>query len=571
MALNPLPRHWHIWGSVCLLLSTATVLVLITGHLFSTYGALWDGAFRLVFPFGYGPGDGRTFLLGLGLVIVFLVVPCVWLALAFEYLQKLFAAPPAPRTDTTHGSARWAEPHEIQASGLLIPQGIPLHSFGMSAELWVPLRYAGNRHLITIAPSRSGKGATSIIPALIEYPGSALVIDPKGQNAAVTLRRRERDMEQTTLVLNPFGVHGLPQSCFNPMSIIDPNSDDLIRDAATLAEALIVYGGHGDSHWTDSARELIQALLLDVATDPDLPDDRRTLTEVRRRLTLPRSMLTKEFERMVCSPAAGGLLAAKAGRFVDDSREVGSIISTAVTQTAVLDFPQIQRAMARTDFDFADLKRHPTTIYLVLPADTLATCGRWLRLMITLALRAMSRTPGKPEWPVLFILDEFAALGHLEVIERAAGLMAGYGIQLWPVLQDLPQLKTLYRDRWESFLAKAGIIEFLRPNDMVTADYVSRRLGQSTRETTSQSISEAGEGSRTSTNYGSTGRSLLQPDEVLKLDENGAVLFVAGMAPIWTRRTPYYQTTYYAGAFDPDPEHEAVASAPAPASVPARG
>jgi type IV secretion system protein VirD4 len=561
-ALLPVDRH--LTGIPAVLITAVLVLLVITGNAFAALGWLWDTSWNTRLWVGL-LGSGSMLFVSFPLLMAWVIGVVVIAAsplYAYRYLQALFAPPALPRPDTTHGSARWATPDEIAGAGLAAPEGIPLHSLDLGNGVLVPLRYRGNRHLVTVAPSRSGKGATSIIPTLLEYPGSALVIDPKGQNAAVTARRRE-ELGQRVLILNPFGVHGLPQSAFNPLSILDAGSPDLARDTAVLADALIVYGGHGDSHWTDSARELVQALLLDVVTDPAVPDSLRTLAEVRRRLTLPRSTLTKEFERMACSPLAGGLLAAKAGRFVDDSKEVGSIISTAVTQTAVLDFPQIQQAMARTDFDFAELKRTPTTVYLVLPADTLATCGRWLRLMISLALRAMGRTQGKPAWPVLFILDEFAALGHLEAIEQAAGLMAGFGVQLWPILQDLPQLKNLYRERWESFLANAGVIEFFRPNDLVTADYLSRRLGTMTQGTTSQSVSasETGGSARTSWSYGSTGRSLLQPDEVLQLDEAGAVLFVQGLPPIWASRAGYYETARYAGMFDPDPEHQAVASA----------
>jgi type IV secretory pathway TraG/TraD family ATPase VirD4 len=117
-----------------------------------------------------------------------------------------------------------------------------------------------------------------------------------------------------------------------------------------------------------------------------------------------------------------------------------------------------------------------------------------------------------------------------------------------------------------AFLANAGVIEFFRPNDLVTADYLSRRLGTMTQGTTSQSVSasETGGSARTSWSYGSTGRSLLQPDEVLQLDEAGAVLFVQGLPPIWASRAGYYETARYAGMFDPDPEHQAVASTAGP-------
>ncbi len=561
MSVNTLPMPRHATGILALLTLAALAFMVKTDTIMPATGWAWKESWHLLEKYS-GPlilVSWIPLLMAWGLGIV--ALPAVCVGRVVTYFQELFGRPPAPQQqDTTHGSACWATPEDVARAGLNAKQGIPRHTIGVGNGMWAAMRYKGNRHLVTIAPTRSGKGATSIIPALLEYPGSALVIDPKGQNAAVTSRRRE-ELGQTVLVLNPFGIHGMPQARFNPLSILDPTSDDLVRDTATLAEALIVFGGHGDSHWTDSARELVQALLLDVVTDPILPDSLRTLAELRRRLTLPRTRLTAEFERMACSSAAGGLLATKAGRFVDDSREVNSIISTAVTQTAFLDFPQIQRAMAATDFDFAALKQTPTTIYLVLPADTLATCGRWLRLMITLALRDMGRQPGKPEWPVLFILDEFAALGHLEVVERAAGLMAGFGVQLWPILQDLPQLKDLYRERWESFLANAGVIEFFRPNDMVTADYISRRLGMTTRNTASQSVSAPnGDGNtQTSWNYGTTGRSLLQPDEVLKLDEAGAVMFVQGLPPIWSIRETYWENPGYVGMYDGDPEHQPVA------------
>jgi type IV secretion system protein VirD4 len=100
--------------------------------------------------------------------------------------------------------------------------------------------------------------------------------------------------------------------------------------------------------------------------------------------------------------------------------------------------------LGRSDFTFADVKAQPTTVYLVLPPDRLATYARWLRLMLAQALTDLARAPASPARPVLFLLDEFAALGRLEPVERAMGLMAGYGIQLWPILQDVHQLRALY-------------------------------------------------------------------------------------------------------------------------------
>ncbi|WP_409119743.1 type IV secretory system conjugative DNA transfer family protein, partial [Streptomyces acidiscabies] len=86
----------------------------------------------------------------------------------------------------------------------------------------------------------------------------------------------------------------------------------------------------------------------------------------------------------------------------------------------------------------------PASVFLVLPPDRLATYARWLRLMVAQGLTDLARAPASPARSVLFLLDEFAALGRLEPVERAMGLMAGYGIQLWPILQDVHQLRATY-------------------------------------------------------------------------------------------------------------------------------
>jgi type IV secretion system protein VirD4 len=121
------------------------------------------------------------------------------------------------------------------------------------------------------------------------------------------------------------------------------------------------------------------------------------------------------------------------------------------------------------------------TIYLVLPALRLATHGRWLRLFLSQALAALERNPvPRGQRPVWFVLEEFATLGNMRMIESAAGYMAGFGVKLWVVLQDLTQIKTHYRHSWETFLGNAGIIQAFGNVDHTTTDYLSQLLGQTT-------------------------------------------------------------------------------------------
>jgi type IV secretion system protein VirD4 len=130
--------------------------------------------------------------------------------------------------------------------------------------------------------------------------------------------------------------------------------------------------------------------------------------------------------------------------------------------------------------DLADLKRTKSTIYLSLPAMRMGTCSRWLRLFVNLALAQMELVQNSPEHSVLFCLDEFAVLGHMKTIEDAAGQLAGLGVKLWPILQDLTQLKALYGDRWETFLGNAGIVQFFGNSDLTTLEWISKRMGETT-------------------------------------------------------------------------------------------
>ncbi len=154
---------------------------------------------------------------------------------------------------------------------------------------------------------------------------------------------------------------------------------------------------------------------------------------------------------------AGGLIARAANRHLGKSdREAAGVLSAAQRHTHFLDSPRMTTVLGRSDFRFADLKHRDVSVFLVLPPDRLSTYSRWLRLLVTQSLLDMARDPTKPEAPVLYLLDEFASLGHLAPVERAMGLMAGYGVQLWPILQDVHQLRATYGQRAGTFLSNAG-------------------------------------------------------------------------------------------------------------------
>ena len=229
-------------------------------------------------------------------------------------------------------------------------------------------------------------------------------------------------------------------------------------------------------------------------------------------------------------------------------REAAGVLSAAQRHTHFLDSPRMSAVLGRSDFTFADVKARPTTVYLVLPPDRLATYARWLRLMLAQGLTDLARAPASPARPVLFLLDEFAALGRLEPVERAMGLMAGYGLQLWPILQDMSQLKDLYGERAATFIANAGVQQVFGVNDFETAKWLSQMMGQETAGFQTDSF-KPGDGPSFSNNL--TGRDLLTPDEIMQLRPENQLLRVQGQATAVAQKLRYYADPEFKGLFVP--------------------
>lgn len=405
------------------------------------------------------------------------------------------------------------------------------------------------RHFVSVAPTRSGKGVSLIIPNLLTYEGSVIVIDPKGENAWITAERRRR-MGQKVIILDPWGevnrrygnlVGETEETAYyNPLSILDPQSPNYTDDLAYISDALVINQGK-DPHWDDSARELVAGLISYLV---------ETLGAGVPSLSLVRVLLSKPSEELagIAQEAQNlgfeSVAARKLGRFKDDRGEIASIISTALTQTAFLDSTTLGKNLSFSDFSFDDLVNEPTTIYLVLPVDKLQTYGRWLRLLVSIGIRTIARNEKKLPFPVLFLLDEFGTIGRLSAISQAFGLMAGLQMCIWIFIQDLVQLKRDYPDEWETFLGNAAAVTFFNIMDQFTAEYFSKMLGTTTIERISIATAEK---RKLDPEYGAMAdqyfaRSLLTPEEI-RTAKNGIILW--RFHPVVFRKITYYKIPFF--------------------------
>jgi type IV secretory pathway TraG/TraD family ATPase VirD4 len=534
----------------------------------------------------FAAGTAGLFLASLGAGVIQLLtgIP-TWAAFALVFVvfgilyvlfrDKLNAIFPGAATLATHGSAAWAAIADAIQHGRLFDRGlVSADSYGFAlgrfpnapANLDPRLRFMG--HVLTCAPTGSGKGIGAVIPTLLEYPGSALVLDIKGENYAVTARAR-RTMGHAVYLIDPFDVTGGTQSCFNPLDTLDLANPDLVGQVSAMVDTLVVVSGEqsdNSAHFNDSAKDLIKGLIVYAANQRD--PAHRTFAEVRRLLTLPlasakdsgRESLMDHLSDMSADPTlAFGVPARCANGFLSkDSKEASGVHSTALRHTAFLDDPRIAAALSRSDFSFSDLKREPMTVYVVMPPDKLAAQTRFMRALVGAALSAITATNDKPRFNVLFLLDEFAQLGRMPAIEDAISLVRGYGARFWLFVQDLSQLKGVY-PRWQTFLANSAK-QFYGTADFETAKYVSDMLGQQTIEfrtvgDSSSSSMQGGGSSGSSTSQQLAARSLLTPDEVMRQGAMRPIVLVQGERPYSLERINYLADREYAGLADPNPFH----------------
>lgn len=427
-----------------------------------------------------------------------------------------------------------------------------------------------NRHHAVIAGSRAGKNLTLIWPNLCLYQGSCICLDPKGENAALTAARRGQGsrycegMGQRVFILDPFGtVPNHPSASFNPLDVIDTATDTGRRlatdNAALLADAIVMRGSEKDPHWDESARQLLSALILHVATTE--PPARRNLVRVYELLTQGDVRAAEDLQnedesladplmallaRMEDNEAFGGAISGMAVRLAGmGANERGSVLSTASRNTRFLESPPMQDVLKATSdgLRLEALKSAPEgmTVYLCLPASRMATHQRWMRIMIALSLAAMERERTRPRHPVLFLLDEMPTLGAMDAIAGAAGLMAGYGVKLLFVLQDLSQLQHLYEKTWETFLGNAGCLQFFGNTDVTTLDHIGKRLGQTRVVEVSESETTGQRGS--SASYAAKVVDLLQPAEARFLfsrEKGNQIVLIADELPWALQRVPYF-------------------------------
>ena len=466
----------------------------------------------------------------------------------------------APPLTDTHGSADWAA-HEMNpshstdiAGGVMFGKSsrpdIPAHAPG------APITSRPETHTLIVARTRGGKGTSVIVPTLLRYKSSMLIIDPKGENAAITARTRRNQLGHTVHIVNPWGEMedrykklGFSTATFNPLDAIDRNDPNAVAIAQSLAAIICPVGKGKEQFWQGSAANVLTGVLLWLA---DYPGEQKTLARAREIVTQSREDFQKDLAKMMASTGFHGAIKEMVSQYKDLAAETYSgIMSNLAENTKFLSDPQIKASTNTSSFSVQRLRDELITVYLVIPHDRIQTHATWLRLVIASAMQALktrNRLPTPPRHRCMFLIDEFGSVGHIADIPRDIALMSGYGLDFTLIVQGFDQLKDHYGDAQGTILSNCGYKWFCNVNELETAKYLSESLGKKTVRTIgkNKSFGQTGDGKATegeSTTYGETGRSLLTPDEIMNLGRDKAILLNPFDNPHYLRPVEYWNLT----------------------------
>jgi len=393
-----------------------------------------------------------------------------------------------------------------QKGGIFLGRPLPQQRpFGLFKHCWVGP--TDDRHMLTVAGTRVGKGTAALIPNLLLYPGSALVIDPKGELAQITSARRghgsarvQRCLQQSVHILDPEDlVPGRTKARWNPLAELDPTDVNLVSKVQKIAFAIVPPEPNAqDQFFINQSRDFLTMVIVHVMTAE--PPDRHNLIHVRRLITLGdtelfqfvidecnktgqpvpyRDPMDTLFHFMAQNPAHGGKVAGFAQRLLalpDDTRN--TVISDLSGKTSFLDQSGLEHMLQGSDFSLKDLKLNPTTIYLCIKGTNLSTTLKPITyILIDMAIAAMEDVAYKPPHSVLFAMDEFNSLGRLESIDQAMGLIAGFHVKLWPVIQSLDQLQRHYPATWDNFIRNCGAVQYAGDQKPETIQEIEKRVG----------------------------------------------------------------------------------------------
>ena len=430
------------------------------------------------------------------------------------------------RRPSWYGDARWATGGEMRKAKLHAKTGLIVGK--KHGQLLINDEPT---HALVAAPARPEKDVGIVIPNLLKWPGSVIVLDIQHESYQLTAGQRAKS--QAVYMWAPTSELS---ACYNPLDFISDDPKRRITDLQKLATLIVRDDGGDGSIWSNEARSLFIGLTLLALDDKALSP---TIGQVYRLLMNEKDLVQIAEEALDgddLDQATRELL----GNFKNKASKERSGVKSQLTQALNLwANPHIDAATAHSDFDLGSLRKKPASVYVGVAQDELLTLAPLLNLFFQQAVEALSHKPAGKDEPhqVLMLINEFPMLGRMETLTKGLGLLTGCNIRVVLITQGLGQLQEIYRQGTEGILQNCVLQIFFASNDDSTTNWVSRRLG--TRTVKVQSRSQGQDWSySTSTSY--VPRPLMSPEEVRLLRETKAIIFKEKQRPVLADTIRYY-------------------------------
>lgn len=525
----------------------------------------------------------------------------VWGTLVF------FAMRPSSRTlgdgadaRNTHGSARWAIWRDVVRSGLLAKHGAVVGGFKRRFGVRL-LRHDGPEHIMAFAPTRSGKGVALVIPTLLSWLESVLVLDIKGENYAITAGWRKL-IGQRVLRFDPSNIKNKIR--YNPLAEVRIGTDHEIADCQNIASMVIDPDGKGlKDFWMQSAWEWLSAALLHVLYRIQRDDGRTaTLADVHAFMSVGDdsdddgeiSKGDEGFDRLLDDMArfdhgrnsVNAEVRRTASRMLKRaSNERSGVHSSATVQLALYSDPIVAANTSACDFRIADLMNgdKPTSLYIVIPPSDIQRMRPLIRILLNQFLTRLTSemefengaTKKNYKHRLLLMLDEFTSIGKLEIFEKSLAFMAGYGLKAFIIIQDIVQLQKEY-GKEEAITSNCQVRIAYAPNNVETAKYLEALSGKTTLIQMKRSRSHGGGrgGGSVSDSISEVARPLMTADETMTMPgihkgwfgrvlPGDMLIYISGNHAIYGRQVLYFQDkTFAKRAAIPAPDNASIEAAP---------
>lgn len=413
-----------------------------------------------------------------------------------------------------NGRQRWAQLSDLAKSGMLSQKGFVIGKMGYGSFIYTG-DYSG--HILTIASTGSGKGVGVVIPNLLRHKGSAIVLDPKGENYIVTAKQRNR-LGNKVFYYDPWDVmshypgvnHANSiKARINPFDYLKVEDSDFIDNARALASSLIVRDDPSGSFFYNEAETFLFRLIVSVCVKYPIGSPDRNISKVRTLLTLPPFEAGSLDEWIGTDVINDGKIQdhlkvipkeLKSWLALNKKGKAAAFTNTYSFSLQATDFVSNQGvadSLKTSNIDMMQLKTNPQTLYLIMDLKRLtmnsAVYKPFIRFIVTTAMLGASVRVGsanKPKDRVLFLLDEIAQLGNLQYLPQMLSIYAGMGITVWTIWQDIAQIQKNYDKEWSSIVNNCAVQQYFGVNDNDTAENVSKKAGKTTVYKKTRSITD---------------------------------------------------------------------------------